>query len=127
MKINILAKNLELTEDIKNYVSKKVENLEKILSKIVKKGGEVMANFEVGKTTNHHQRGDVFRAECLIKIDGKEFYVSAEKDDLYAAIDEVKENIFRELSKSKDKAQTVFHRSARRVKEIIKGLRNWNK
>jgi|SRR3989338_256000 len=127
MKINLLAKNLELTDQIRDYVMKKVTNLEKLLYSIKEKGGEVMANFEVGKTTNHHKSGKVFRAECLIKIDGEDFYASAETDDLFAAIDEVKENIFREISKFKNKKRKIFHRGARKVKEVIKGLRNFRK
>ena len=70
---------MDLTEAIQDYVFKRVTNLEKLLSKIEAKRWEVMVNFEVRKITNHHKRGEVFHADCLIKIDGKEFYTRADK------------------------------------------------
>ena len=60
MNINLQGKNMELTEAIKDYVLKRVTNLEKLLSTIETRGGEVMVNFEVGKSTKHHKSGVVF-------------------------------------------------------------------
>ena len=57
MQINLQGKNMELTEPIKEYVLKRVTNLGKLLSSIEEKGGKVMVNFEVGKSTNHHKSG----------------------------------------------------------------------
>ncbi len=126
MNINIQGKNIELTEAIKDYVSKRVTNLEKLLSHIENGGGEVSTRFEVAKTTNHHRAGEVFHADCSIKIGGKNFYSSADGEDLYAAIDEIKENLFREISKDKDKKQTLFKRGAASVKKMMKGLSKRN-
>src|SRR3989338_9468437 len=99
MQINLQGKNIELTEAIKDYVLKRVTNLEKVLSGIEAKGGEAHANFEVGRATNNHKSGEVFHADCLIKINGQEFYGSADQEDLYQAIDSVKESLFREINK----------------------------
>src|SRR3989344_5403787 len=127
MKINLLATNIELTEPIRDYVLKRITNLEKLLTNISEKGGEVMANFEVAKTTNHHKSGDFFRAECLVKVDGEEFYHSAEREDLYTAIDEVNENLFRAVRKKKNKKRDMWEYGARRIKDLVKGVRNWRK
>lgn len=126
MQINIKAKNMELTVAIKDYVTKRVTNLEKFLSRMEGEKGEAMVNFEVAKTTNHHKAGEVFRAECLIKVNGEEFFSSADMEDLYQAIDEVKEILYAEISKEKDKQQTLFHRGARSVKKMLKGLSKRN-
>lgn len=126
MQINLLGKNIELTEAIKEYASKRVTNLEKLLSRIEEKGGKVMANFEVGKSTNHHKLGEVFHADCSIKIDGKEFYGSADKEDLYAAIDAVKDSLYNEINKNKDRTQTLLYRGARSIKKMMKGLSKRN-
>ncbi|MEJ0001754.1 MAG: ribosome-associated translation inhibitor RaiA [bacterium] len=127
MKINLYGKNLELTEAIEDYVQKRVTNLDKMLSKIEARGEAVMVNFEVSKSTNHHKAGEVFHADCLIKIDGKEFYASADKEDLYQAIDEVKASLFAEMSRDKGKRLALFHRGARKIKDALKGIRNWKK
>ncbi len=126
MQINLVAKNVELTEDIKNYVSKRVTNLEKLLTRIEEAGGKVMANFEVSKSTNHHKAGEVFHADCLIKIDGKEFYGSADKEDFYAAVDDVKDSLYYEINKNKDRTQTLFKRGAASIKKMMKGLSKKN-
>ena len=126
MKINLQGKNFELTETIKDYVIKRVTNLEKLLSTMEKRGGEVVVNFEVGKSTKHHKSGDVFHSDCLIKIDGKEFYSSSDEEDIYQAIDEVKESLFEEIRKNKDRRQTLFKRGAASVKKMLKGLSRRN-
>jgi ribosomal subunit interface protein len=126
MKINLQSKNMELTPAIRDYVIKRVTNLEKVLKNIEEQGGEVTAKFEVGKSTNHHKSGSVFHADCLIVVKGEEFYSSADTEDLYQAIDAVKENLFREINKSKDRKQTLFHRGARSVKKMMKGLSKRN-
>jgi ribosomal subunit interface protein len=90
------------------------------------RGGEAMVTFEVSKGSKHHKSGAVFHADCLIKIDGQEFYGKADAEDLYAAVDMVKESLFREISKTKDRRQTLFHRGARSVKKMLKGLSRRN-
>lgn len=117
---------MEITPAIRDYVLKRVTNLEKLISKIEATGGEVSANFDVGKSTNHHKSGEVFHADCLINIKGDEFYGSADEEDLYAAIDKVKESLFREISKNKDRRQTLFYRGARSIKKMMKGLSKRN-
>lgn len=126
MQINLQGKNLELTEAIKDYILKRVTNLEKLLSGIEAKQGKVMVNFEVAKTTNHHKSGDVFHADCLIKIDGKEFYASADREDLYATVDEVKDALYQEINKNKDRRQTLLKRGATSIKKMMKGLSDRN-
>ncbi len=126
MQINLKGKNIDITEAIHDYVQKRVTNLEKLLSTIEAGGGEVMVNFEVGKSTKHHKGGEVFHSDCLINIDGKKFYASSDKEDLYQAIDEIRETLFREIRKNKDRKQTLFRRGASSVKKMLKGLSKRN-
>lgn len=126
MQINLQSKNMELTEAIKDHALKRVTNLEKLLSGIEKKGGEVIISLEVRKDTKHSKGEDIFHADCLINVGGKEFYSSADEEDLYMAIDTVKENLFREINKNKDRRQTLFKRGAISVKKMLKGLSKRN-
>ena len=127
MKINFQAKNIEITEAIHDYVEKRVTNLGKLLSEIEAHDGEVIVLFSVSKTTHHHKGGEVFHADCSINIKGKKFYSSVNKQDMYEAIDEVKENLFREISKNKDKKISLLHRGARKIKNAIKGFTGMGK
>ena len=80
----------------------------------------------LSKNTNHHKAGNIFHADCRIQIKGEEFYGSADEEDLYVAIDVVKENLFREINKNKDRKQTLFKRGASSVKKMLKGLSDRN-
>lgn len=126
MQINLQSKNIELTEAIKDYVLKKVTNLEKLLSSIEENGGEVNVAFEVGQSTKHHKTGEVFHSDCLINIDGKKFYYASDKENLYESIDEVKQRLFEEIKRSKERKQTLFKRGAASVKKMLKGLSDRN-
>lgn len=126
MQITLQSKNLELTEAIKDYVSKRVTNLEKLLSDIETNKGEARVKFEVRKTTNHHKAGEIFHADCTINIDGNNFYGESDHADLYSAIDEVKMQLFNDINKNKDRKQTLFRRGAKSVKKMVKGISKRN-
>ena len=126
MQINLQGKNMVLTEAIKDYISKRVTNLEKLLAGIEIEKGEAMVNFEVVKTTNHHKAGEIFHASCMINLAGKKFYAESDHEDLYSAIDEIKETLFNEIRKNKDRRQTLFKRGASSIKKMLKGLSKRN-
>jgi len=121
MNTNIKATNMDLTEAINDYVNKRLSVIEKFV-----KEGEMNAHIEVGKTTNHHKQGDIFRAEINIEINGSKFYTFSEKEDLYQAIDDAKEEIVRQIKNSKDRKQTLFKRGAKSVKKMLKGISKRN-
>jgi putative sigma-54 modulation protein len=127
MNINLQGKNMDITEAIHDYVIKRITNLGKLLTNIENTGREVSVYFNVAKTTNHHRSGNVFRADCTVMIDGKKFHSSSDKEDMNEAIDDVKENLFREISKKKNKKSALFYRGARKIKDLMKGIRNWGK
>ena len=122
MNINLQAKNMELTQAIREYVLNKDTNLGRLLAN--KNGLNI--SFEVSKNTNHHKSGNVFHADCLVNLEGDKFYASADEEDLYQAIDVVKENLFREISKNKDRRQTLFKSGATSIKKMLKGLSKRN-
>ncbi len=117
MTINIKGTNIDLTEAIKNYVEKKLLLVE---AKLIEHPENVVAEVEVGKTTEHHHSGDVFRAEVVLGLAGKKFVAIAERDDLYAAIDEMKDKLEREIVHGKDKERTLFRKGAAAIKKILR-------
>ena len=112
---------MELTDAIKDYVNKRVSSFEKLINK---ENSSVYV--EVGKTTNHHNKGEVFKAEFEVANNGVKFFSQAEREDLYTAIDEAKEGIVRELTKNKDKKMTLYKRGATSVKKMLKGFTKRN-
>ena len=111
----IKTKDLNLTDTIEDYLEKKLASLEKFLSDFNQES--IIAEIEVGRTTRHHQTGDIFRAEINLSINGKLFRVESERDDLYAAIDEVRDDLEQEIRKFKTKKDTIYIRGARSLKK----------
>ena len=122
MKINLQGKNIELTDAIKDHIMKNVTNLEKLVTHMEKEGTEGLLNFEVSKSTNHHKSGVVFHSDCFLYINGEKFYSSADEEDLYQAVDAVRESLFRDIARKKDREQTLFKRGALSVKKMMKRL-----
>ncbi len=119
MHIIITGTHLEITEAIREYTLEKMNSLEKLVPKDDTSG---KLTIELSKTTNHHSHGDVFQAEALLHIREKETALRTTQDDLYKAIDTLKDMLYRELSKHKDKEQSVFRRSAHKIKNLFKKL-----
>lgn len=120
IKINVKATNISLTPAISDYIKKRIDALEKFY----KKEEEIIANVEVGKTTRHHKSGDVFRAEIHIRSRGNEYYATSEREDLYAAIDEVKDEIVRELTSTRKRALRLLRRGGAQIKNLLKSISN---
>jgi putative sigma-54 modulation protein len=121
MNTNIKATNMELTSTINDYVTKKVDSLEKFLGN---KDSYVYVG--VGKTTQHHKNGEYYKAEFSLAAGDIKLFAEAEESDLYAAVDAVREEIARSIKDVKNRKQTLFTRGARSVKKMFKGLSGRN-
>jgi len=117
--VRIKATNMELTPSIEKYVRVKLKLLEKLLTFYSKESGELKFDVEIGKTTHHHYKGEVFRAEINFNGDGTGFRSEAVREDLYAAIDEAKDEMQRELRKHKDKKFSIMREGGARLKKLL--------
>lgn len=125
MNISVKATNIELTPAVSSYIDEKVGSLEKFI--LAADPATVRASVEVGKTTRHHHSGnDIFLAEINLYIDGKSLRAVSEQGTLYAAIDDMKDEIAREINTSKRKQRTLFRRGGAAIKNLIKGL-SWER
>jgi putative sigma-54 modulation protein len=119
MHIIITGVHMDMTDAIRAYALEKMRTLEKYVPKDDTSG---KLTVELSRTSNHHAHGHVFQAEGILHIRGKESVVSTTQDDLYKAIDLLKDMLIRELAQHKDKERSVFRRSAHQVKELFKRL-----
>ena len=119
MKINIKATNLELNLAIRDYLEKKLFDIQKLLNA---PDEAVLIEVELAKENRHHKQGeDMFRAEANLSAPGRQFYAVASSADLYASIDELKDILSGEIKARSEKRNTVLRRSGRRVKEMLRG------
>jgi ribosomal subunit interface protein len=118
MKINIKTTGVTLTPDISDYVEKRLVSVDKFFIN----DPSTQCDIELARTTGHHNKGDIFRAEVHIIAKDKNIYASAEKEDLFIAIDNVRDEVLREIVTLKDKRQSVLRRSSAKIKNMIKGF-----
>ena len=119
MHIIITGVHMEVTDAIRNYTQDKMQPLEKL---IARDDTSAQLSIELSKTSNHHVNGQVFQAEALLKRRGKETALRTTQDDLYKAIDVLKDMLMRELSQHKDKERSMLRRGAHKVKALFKRL-----
>lgn len=119
MNIRIKTTNFPLTPSIQEYVDKKFEPLSIFLGD---ESEVAICDVEVGRTTNHHKSGDIYRAEIHITARDTNIYASSQKEDLYSAIDTVKDEAYSKLKTSKDKKVSKVKRGGAKIKNIIKGI-----
>lgn len=97
MIITITNDGIEVTEALKQYITKKCERLEHILLKTA----------AIHITLSKENLEQV--AKALVKTHGTEFYASAENEDLYQAIDNLIDKIEQQVNKHKQKNKEKRH------------------
>jgi putative sigma-54 modulation protein len=117
MQIKIKTTNFSLTPAINSYLENKLNSLDKLLPK----DESIFADVELAKTTRHHQKGDIFKAEINLTVSGKLIRAVAEEWDLRVAIDAVKDELQREIKGNKEKSESLYKKGARLFKKIIRG------
>ncbi len=116
MEIKIKTTNFSLTPPIRSYLQEKLNALDKFLPN----DESIFADVELAKTTKHHQKGDIFKAEVNLKMPGRLMRAVAEEWDINAAIDAVKDEIQREITTNKEKNISLYRRGARLFKKLLR-------
>lgn len=121
MNINIKATNTQLTPAIREYIEKKLAQVE---SKLIDPDDtSTHCDVEVGKTTRGQNKGEVFRAEFNLSINGKLCRTESVQENLYAAIDEAKDELYRRVKKDKNKQKDTSRRGMLKMKRALRGLK----
>jgi ribosomal subunit interface protein len=123
MNIIIKTKNLELTDSLQNFIEKKIGSIKKfiyVLKEEDPKKGKTLAEVfvEIEKESNHHRKGDFFRAEIMVILPGKKIVAEAKTDDLFKAIVEAKNELKMEIEKYKFKKIDKSRRIQRKLNKI---------
>jgi ribosomal subunit interface protein len=117
MRLTIKATNIEHTNAIDAYLTKRMAELERILDANEK---SQIARLDVGKTSMHHKEGkEVFYAEVTFHVKKKDFRAVAKSGDLYAAIDKMKDMLVREVLRHHAQMRILEKRGAREIKRRI--------
>lgn len=99
MKLDIKATRLSLTPEIKDYLQKKMDMLEKYLGRVKATNCRVEVGLEVGG----QQSGKIYRAEVNLDLPGELIRVERSEKDLFKSIDKVKDHLARSIKKYKER------------------------
>ena len=97
MELKIKATNLELNPRLRAHVEAKANMLAKYYAGIIK------IEAEVDLTSHHHRQGKIYRAEFNVTVPGKLLRVEKTAEDIFKAVDKVKDHMALELKKYKEK------------------------
>jgi ribosomal subunit interface protein len=97
MVINIHASGIDMTDAIHTYAQEKMESLKKYHGEIIQ------IDLSAGMTTQHHNQGKIYFAEAVIFVPKQKIVVKKEAEDMYKAIDKVRDHLKVEFEKIKGK------------------------
>lgn len=98
MMFTIQTRGITATNAIREYAEEKFLSLDKFFDGIIR------ADVIVGMSTHHHQKGEVFFAEVTLELPKRQsLHIEKTAEDIYKAIDQVKDLCKIDLEKMKEK------------------------
>ncbi len=104
MKITIKATNFDLTLELKRVIEEKIGTLDKFIPHT---NTPVEAFVEIAIEAHHHKKGKIYYAEANIKVPGEIIRSEAREENIYKAINTVKDEL-QGLFKKYKKRQAVW-------------------
>ncbi len=104
MKVTIKTTNLKLTPEVKKIIEEKIATLDKFIPH-TGNDDSVEAFVEVALETRHHKKGKIYYAEANIKVPGKIIRAEAREENIYQAINKVKDELQELLKKYKKRLE----------------------
>ena len=120
MRITIRGKDLEVTPPLREYIESKVVLPVSRLIKNVKTSELPIIDIEVGRTSRHHQKGEVYHVRADLHFNSVFAHAEIEHGDVRTACDLLRDELKREIVTRKERAIALHKRDARRVKDKIR-------
>ena len=112
--INFKATNTEVDEGLKTLAEQKLHSLDKYVQDT-----PAILDVEFEKVTAQ-QSGNIYRVEANMQLDGSLFRAQSTTDSFEKSIDEVRDQLDKELRRSAKKQETLFKKGARKIKEMLR-------
>ncbi len=110
----------EVTEQVITLTQRKLIALKKYLGK----SDEVTQVYvELGKVSEAHQKGEVWRAQINLDSNGKRYHTTGIGEQLQSAIDASIHEMEAELRKAKQKNKSMLRKGGGIVKAFMRGFR----
>jgi ribosome-associated translation inhibitor RaiA len=112
--------NISLTPALEVFARKEAAKIERFTKRF---GSGVIIRMELGRLTDHHKKGPVFRAEINCNIPGIRigtFRAEAINEDLRLALLETSHQIIEQLKKFRGRLSAKYKKGAREFKRRIR-------
>jgi ribosomal subunit interface protein len=118
MNTHIKTTGVTLTPAISDHINRHVSKIENLFNK----DGSTKCDIEIGRTTAHHNKGNIFQAEVHIVGHRLDVFAKAEREDLLLAIDEVFADAVYGMTSRRKKMIGLARRGGAKVKDMVRGL-----
>lgn len=122
METKIKATGVDLTEDLRDLIDKKIINVVKKFFKESNPGAEtVLIDIELGKTTKHHLEGRIWKCEVNVTLPGasRPIRIEAITERMENSVNKAKKELERHFRKLKTKRIFQVRQAARFLKNKL--------
>ena len=117
MNVNTQSKNFEMTRAVSGYLNKRIKGINKFANL---SHAKTRLDIEIGKISEHHKHGDIFRVELNLHVAGKYYRATAKEADIYSAIDIAQEELLRQLRKNKRRRLQSIRQGGAKIKKMFR-------
>lgn len=117
MNVIIKATNHELTEPTRDLIENKFGVFDRWFRR---QGDEVVLQCEVEQSVAVERAGARYRAEGNLNVNGEQYRAEAMSGTLEGAVDAVRDELIRELSKERGKKQSLLKRGRTAIKNMLR-------
>lgn len=98
MQFIIKSKKIKLTDNLREYIRERISSCEKYIHTNL----PLVARIEIERTTDHHNKGKIFKASVNINLKNKFLRSESTREDIYLAINELRDHLKLECKKYKE-------------------------
>ncbi len=119
MEIHFKGTNYDLPPNVSEFARGKIGGLKKH----IKRGDEEARVYvELGKETEAHQSGRIWRAEINFDIKGERYRAVALEESIEVAIDRAVNELGSELSRARERKQALARKGGATIKSMLRGF-----
>ncbi len=117
MNYNLKGTGLQITDEIRDYVEKKLQGADKFV------GDDSTAHTDVEVVYQTSESREHYRAEFTLQYRGVVHRAEASGEKLHEAIDIATDELVQELRRTKKKSLSLIRRGSATVKDFLRGFR----
>lgn len=114
-KVDTVAVNMELNEDIKKYITRKIGSLDRVVPSKVRK----QASVKVTMRETGNRLGNKYECEAVMQVPGATIQAKEATLNMFAAVDIVEAKLRNQLNEHKDEYEKKAPGLLRRFRNIF--------